>query len=154
MATYNYSSPMTESTTENPAPQGGFKLQEAAGELVAVTCISTFSIVLSHGCEIDQDRKHRMVALVRPLSSNIDPEHQDIIRQNRNYQFFYLPEWNKLPESYVDLRRVSCLGPSYVDSGNRLASLSASAVERLYVQWIRFVTRRDIDLSALTVEST
>src|SRR5215469_5688344 len=37
------------------------------GELVIANCQVTRAIILSHSCDIDNDPKHRLVALIRPL---------------------------------------------------------------------------------------
>ena len=38
------------------------------------------------------------------------------IQQNKRYAFFYLPDGGeKLPESYVDFRRVCTIAPTWVD---------------------------------------
>lgn len=52
---------------ENLAP-GQLPSTPDQGKLVGATCQVTRAMLLTHGCEIDKDKKHRAVALVRPLS--------------------------------------------------------------------------------------
>jgi len=122
------------------------------GSLVATSCQLGLGMLLTYDCEIDNDRKHRMVALIRPLDRQIPPDQQEIIRDNRNFNFLYLPAYlDKMDESYVDLRRVSCLDPALVDQAERVVSLTDVAKKALYTQLFRYLTRHDIsgDLGSL-----
>src|SRR3954465_16074635 len=78
-----------EPVHENPTgtgPKPDFK----KGENVLAFCQISSAILLTHCCEIDKDPKYRLVALVRPLAG-IAPDDRQIIRQNQNYSYFYLP---------------------------------------------------------------
>src|SRR5262249_31379926 len=37
--------------------------------VVPVSCLVDRAILLSYGCEIDKDKQHRLIALIRPMSS-------------------------------------------------------------------------------------
>ncbi len=128
-----------------PAPPGGFKFGDSGGELAATRCQVALGVVLSHGCEIDKDQKNRLVALVRPLDVVPNQEHQQTIRGNRNFSFFYLPDYPmRMGESYVDFRRLSTVHPTFVNPLMRVASLTERAADALLAQLFLFFTRRDL----------
>jgi hypothetical protein len=124
---------------ELPATDGG-------GVSVAALCHVTRAMLLSFDCEIDNDKKHRLVALIRPLPKDWDEETRRILRDGRNYSYFYLPAGaGPLAESYVDFRRISTLSPSWVDNANRLASLTMTARQAMLLQFFRFLSRVELD---------
>lgn len=114
------------------------------GEVVPAFCQVSRAILLTHGCEIDKDSKHRLVALVRPLTS-IPPESRRIIEENRNFSYFHLPpdEARDIEPAYVDFRRITCIAPELVEKGKRLASLGEESARGLMNQLIAYLTRRD-----------
>src|SRR5262245_19762966 len=75
----------------------GYELEELAegtlpttpdeGALVPAVCQVTRAMLLTHDCEIDKDKKHRMVALVRPLPSSMSEQDRATIRENRRFPF-------------------------------------------------------------------
>ena len=143
---YGPSTPQTE-VSESNSPQGGFKF--AQGEQVLASCQVAFAIVLTHGCEIDQDSKQRMVALLRPLSG-VPSEGQEIIRKHRNFSACHFPAYGKIMgESYVDFRRITTLHPDFLKNSERIASLTDDAVKYIQTQFFRFLTRRDISTGEL-----
>jgi hypothetical protein len=114
--------------------------------LIPALCHISRGILLTHGCEIDKDAKHRLIALVRPVRPEWEAEQLAIVRENRNYSYFYLPaSEGKLSESYVDLRRICTVSPHWVDSAIRLASLTAEACQAMLFQLVRFLTRAELD---------
>jgi len=118
---------------------GGFNV---AGENVSAHCQAARGIVLTHGCEIDKDEKHRLVALIRPLVK-VKEQDQQTIRENKNRRFFYLEKYQDvLPESYVDFRRLSTVDPKLINMSERITSLDEKTVLALQAQFIRFITRR------------
>jgi len=134
----------------------GFELEELAegalpttdedGVMVRATCHVTRAMLLTHDCEIDKDKKHRTVALIRPLPEDLPAQDRATIRQNQRHAFFYLPVGGEgLPESYVDFRRVCTVSPQWVDSANRLASLTAEARRAMLLQIFRFLTRVELN---------
>lgn len=103
-------------------------------------------MLLTHDCEIDKDKKHRAVALIRPLPANMPVQDRATIQENRRFAFFHLPsEGDLLPESYVDFRRNCTVSPQSVDSATRLASLTVHAREAMLLQFFRFLTRVELD---------
>jgi hypothetical protein len=103
-------------------------------------------MLLTYDCEIDKDKKHRTVALIRPLPGNMPAEDRAIIQENRRFPFFYLPPGGpELPESYVDFRRICTVSPPWVDSATRLKSLTATARQAMLLQFFRFLTRVELD---------
>jgi hypothetical protein len=106
-------------------------------------------MLLTHGCDLDNDTRNRSVALIRPLGA-VAPEHQEIIRQNRNLSYFYLPQSNEFPESYVDFRRVTSLPPPIVDQSKRIVGLTTTAVQAMQLQFFRSLTRLEPRMEELT----
>ncbi len=130
-------------------PQGGLKITQPEGEQVLASCQVALGMILTHGCEMDKDPKHRQVALIRPLGL-VQPEHQGFIRENKNFSYCYLPAYGEIMgESYVDFRRVTTVHPDLLKDLERIVSLTDEAVNAVQTLLIRFTTRRDIKLDAL-----
>lgn len=116
------------------------------GILVPAHCHITRAMLLTYDCEIDKDRKHRMVALIRPLPASMPAQDRATIRENRRFAFFYLPAGGeRLPESHVDFRRICTVTPTWVDSAHRVASLTTVARQAMLLQFFRFVARVELD---------
>jgi hypothetical protein len=139
-----------------PGNRAGFELEElAAGALpttpaegaqVAATCQISRAMLLTHGCEIDKDKKHRTVALIRLIAANMPEQDRLAIRENRRYALFYLPAGGEsLPESYVDFRRICTISPQWVDSAPRVASLTKPANQAMLLQFFRFLSRAELN---------
>lgn len=127
-------------------PEGALPTTPGEGLLVPVTCQVTRAMLLTYDCEIDKDKKHRTIALVRPLPANMPEPERTTIRQNQRFPFFYLPAGGEqLPESYVDFRRTCTVSPDWVDSASRLASLTPIARQGMLLQFFRFLTRVELD---------
>jgi hypothetical protein len=125
-------------------PGGPFRFNTPEGEDATAWCQVTRAVVLNHDCDIENEPDHRLVALVRPLAPVRDPAHQDIIRRNLNFNYFYLPAGEGLAEGYVDFRRITSLSPAFLAAATRLVSLTPEAVQALQFQFFRFLTRRDL----------
>lgn len=123
----------------------GASFDFSRGGSVSVFCQSSRAVVVSYDCEIDQDRKHLLTALVRPLGVIKEPESRKVIQENRNFGFWYLPadEEFEIVESYVDLRRLTCLDQSFVTGSRKMASLTVDAVRSLQRQMTLYLTRRE-----------
>lgn len=147
--------------TTLPGNRSGYEVEDLAedalpitadeGNLVPAICQVTRALLLTYDCEIDKDKKHRTVALVRPLPANMPEAERAIIRENRRFSFFYLPAGGEmLPESYVDFRRVCTVSPRWVDSAARLASLTVAARQAMLLQFFRFHARVELDTRVFT----
>lgn len=117
------------------------------GGLVSAVCQVGFGMVLTQGCEIDKTEDGPLqIAIIKPLDEIQGDEARDNVRGNYVYRYFYLPENQSMPESYVDFRRVSTIYGDLVDKLERITGLSPIAVEALREQFIDFVTRpEDVD---------
>ncbi len=117
------------------------------GELAPIRCQIGRAVLLSYDCDIEHEKKHLLVALVRSFTAVPEPDRQ-IIRNNENSNFFYLPEEPRfgIPESYVDLRRITCVHPGVLATCRRLASLTPQSVAALQAQLFLFITRREITI--------
>ena len=126
-------------------PEGSVPVTPAGGGLVPATCHVTRAMLLTHGCEIDKDNKHRLVALIRPMPKDWDEENRTIVKEGRDLSFFYLPPGEgQLAESYVDFRRICTVAPQWVDSTTRLGSLSELARQAMLLQFFRFLARVEL----------
>ena len=126
--------------------EGALPTTSEEGILVPAHCQVTRAMLLTYDCEIDKDRKHRTVALIRPLSARMPAQDRATIHENRRFAFFYLPAGGELlPECYVDFRRICTVSPQWVDSATRLASLTAIARQAMLLQFFRFLTRVELD---------
>lgn len=125
-----------------PPPTG--QLDFRSGELVPAFCQVTRGILITRDCEIDKDKKHRLIAMVRPLDV-LPVDDQQKIRESRVYRFFYLPADGprNLTESYVDLRRMTSVEPGVLESGQRLVSLDEGK-PALAAQLMRFLLDREM----------
>jgi hypothetical protein len=127
-------------------PEGALPITPEAGATVPANCHVTRAMLLTHDCEIDKDKKHRTVALIRPLPVAMPASDRATIQQNQRFPFFYLPAGgNQLPESYVDLRRICTVSPQWADSAIRLASLTTAARQAMLIQLFRFLTRVELE---------
>jgi hypothetical protein len=115
------------------------------GVLVPVPCQVTWGILLTHDCEVDKDRKHRTVAMIRTIPAEMPDNDRAIIKQNQRFPFYYLPPLADIPESYVDFRRISTLSPEIVDSATRFASLSQEARQAMLLQFFRYMARVELE---------
>ena len=114
--------------------------------LVPAACQISRAMLLTHDCEIDKDKKHRNVALIRPLPSSMGAKDRITIQENRRFPFFHLPAGGeKLLEGYVDFRRICTVSPQWIDSATRLASLTDGARQAMLLQLFRFLTRVELD---------
>ncbi|MCI0461578.1 MAG: hypothetical protein L0Z62_31905 [Gemmataceae bacterium] len=127
-------------------PQGELPTTPNEGVLVPAQCHVTRAMLLTFDCEIDKDKKHRTVMLIRPLPPDMPEKDRTIIRENRRFPFFYLPaEGDTLPEGYVDFRRICTVSAEWVDSANRLASLTQTARQAMLLQFFHFIARVELD---------
>ncbi len=111
-----------------------------------------FSVLLSHSCEIDKDRDHRVIALVRQMGKNLKPEEKEIIRGNGRIAYFHLPALEgKLPESYIDFRRISTVGPHWLSTATRPTALSDAAMWKTLLAMFLFFSRLRLDPDNLNV---
>jgi hypothetical protein len=116
------------------------------GEEVAAFSQIARAIIISHDCEIDKDKKHAIVALIRSFDESQPETSKQVIRSNKKLSFFHLPALeNVLPESYVDFRRITSLEPTYLEPTKRIASLSDAAVSLLQLLFFRYLTRLELD---------
>ena len=129
----------------------GGVLDFTSGESVSTFCQIGRAIVLNYDCDIENDKKHALVSLVRPLGVGQEAAHCQVIRENRNYSYCYLPADQELglPEAFVDFRRVTCLHPEILAAGTRIASLSQEALRVFQRQLMLYFTRREPNWSAI-----
>jgi hypothetical protein len=104
-----------------------------------------YAILMSHSCEVDKPPPHRVIALVRQVSELNKDAEKDTIRKNGKYACFHLPALEgKLPESYVDFRRISTIGPRWLTLATRKTSLTDEARKKMLFALFRFFTRLEL----------
>ncbi len=128
LAPFEYQFDAEETGLTRTTPLGGFKFSE--GEKVEAFCQLALGMVLTDGCEIDKDQRHRQVALIRPLGHLPSQDQQTI---------------DILAESYVDFRRITTLYPSYLRISSRILSLTDEALKYVKLQIIRYITRLELN---------
>src|SRR5271166_2028818 len=86
------------------------------GENAAIFCQLSKGILLNHDCDIENERAHRLVAMIYPLARIQDPQHRQAIENNQNYTRLFLPFADHFLDepSYVDFRRISCIHPDFL----------------------------------------
>ncbi len=147
LAPFEYQFDAEEGGLVRTPPPGGFKF--STGEQVEAFCQLALGMVLTDGCEIDKDERHRQVALIRPLSP-LPSQDQQTIRENLNFSYCYLPAYSDIiAESYVDFRRITTLHPNYLRFPDRIISLTDEALKYVKTQFIRYVTRRVLNPEAI-----
>ena len=125
---------------------GELPVTPTEGILVPATCQVTRAMLLTQDCEIDKDKRHRLIALIRPIPADMPDSDRTTIRENRKYSFFFLPHGGEpLPESYADFRRICTVSPEWVDSASRLASLTEAARQTMLLQFFRFLGRVELN---------
>ena|GEM_PF-4208594 len=124
-------------------PPGGYRIATPEGAPVVANGQFSNAIMLTYGCDIDHNPRHRMVALVRPLAQINDEGQRNRIRNNSNLYSFHLPAYSEgLEESFVDLRRITSMHPDAVDRCRRVVSLSDTGIAAFFTQFFRFLTRQ------------
>jgi hypothetical protein len=125
------------------------RLQSGTDVLVPVSTLIRPAILLSHGCEIDKDKKHRIIALIRSMADLKEAEKNNI-RSHGRRACFYLPQCgNDLPEGYVDFRRISTVTLEWLESRKRVKSLTEAARRQLLVAFFLFFSRIELTVESL-----
>lgn len=110
------------------------------GEWAAVSIKKRNVMIISRSCQLDkQTRKHVLVAPVTAVATLPQQERKDDklkdLRENKIPHFFYLPETERLPESFADLLVLTPIHRSFFPSGqiesHRLVKLSSAATAGL-----------------------
>jgi len=131
-----------------PTPRPDFHFSQGEN-MAAAFCQVAVGILLSHNCELDKDNKHRLVALIRPLSG-VQEKDRETIKEGRNFSYLYLPAYGDLlSESYVDFRRITTVAPEFLKDARRIVCLTETALAYLYTQFFRYLTRRDLNPEVL-----
>lgn len=104
-----------------------------------------YAVLLSHSCEVDKDKAHRIIALVRQMDGLKESE-KATIRGNGKYSCFHLPALEgRFPESYIDFRRISTVGLDWLSSATRPTALSERARRKMLLAMFLFFSRLQLD---------
>ena len=108
---------------------------------VAANCVTTKVLLLTYDCELDKKMPNWLVSPVIPLSK-LKGEVQANVRKNKIFHLVYLPKYRDiLEESVVVLNQITTLSRVFVESGERVVSLSDIGRRAFYNQHIRWMTR-------------
>jgi hypothetical protein len=101
-------------------------------------------LVLSHDCDLDKPRANQRV-LVAPIQqiAGLEPTHQRTILEQRHLALMPLPAFGSIGDSYADLRLMVSVPRETVLDDKRIASLTDEGRERLQVQIMMFLFRRE-----------
>jgi hypothetical protein len=113
-------------------PPGGFMWQpDGNGEQsMLVQGRLSRAMILSHDCEIDNDPRIRIIAMVRPLTDLVLAAQEEIksgVERPIRYGIFPLGPQVETPAmdwSFVDFRRLTTVRPVVLEKSVRIASLS------------------------------
>jgi len=126
---------------QDHAPSDGFHWDNK--EPVVAEGQLRLGIVLTHDCEIENEdnKRHRLIGLLRRLDL-LSAADQETIIEGRHYGRMYLPVWEEvgMPESYLDLRRVTTLRGDSLPEDQRIASLTDLGRNVLQAAIIRYLT--------------
>ncbi len=113
--------------------------------VIPAACLIDRAILLTYGCEIDKDKRHRLVALVRPMIGFQESE-KETIRANGKYACFHLPAMNgHVEEGYVDFRRLSTVSPDWLEKNKRVTTLAEHARRKLLLRFFLFMSRLQLE---------
>lgn len=103
-----------------------------------------YGLVLSHDCDLDKPRTNQRV-LVAPVGqiAGLEPTLQRTILEQRHLALMPLPALGQLGDSYADLRLIAAVPRETVLDANRVASLTDDGRDRLQVQILKFLFRRE-----------
>lgn len=121
---------------DGDAPSDGFKWDKQDGERLLVRGYLRMGILVSHDCEIDSDTRHRILAMVRPIT-DLQPEHRQAVVDNEQVCALPLAPQDREPQmalSFVDFRRLTTVRPDVLAASNRYASLS-SEIRKALAEW-------------------
>jgi hypothetical protein len=121
---------------DNP-PADGFRWSK---EAVVAEGQLAWGIVLTHDCDLENDdeKSHRLVALLRPFG-DLGEESQGIILRGEHMGRLYLPPWEELdlPETYIDFRRWTTLREDALPPDRRILSMTDDGRRLLHAGLIR-----------------
>jgi len=104
-----------------------------------------YAVLLTHSCEVDKDKNHRVIALIRQMD-RLNPDEKEAIRKNGKFACFHLPPLDgKLPESYIDFRRITTVGIGWLSITKRPAALSEAARQKMLLSMFLFFARLRLD---------
>jgi len=119
------------------------------GEQVSAHCKIDLGIVLTYGCNIENEPNYRLIAYIRSIESlprEYDDGFKDSIRKGGNLDTMYLPELRgHFPESFVDFRHLTTLHPNFLPVEQRVTSLSNERVDEMLTRLFRAFTRLDLN---------
>ena len=101
-------------------------------------------LVLSHDCDLDKPRANQRV-LVAPIQqiAVLETTLQGTILEQRHLALMPLPALGSVGDSYADLRLMVSVPRETISDDKRIASLTDDGRERLQVQIMKFLFRRE-----------
>ena len=112
------------------------------GQRVIASCKRARALLLTYDCEIDKLAVNKWIVLpIIPLSLIPGGSHSDA-KKNKIFSFLFLPSYRDvLEDSLVVLNHSTTLDRKFVETATRILSLSDLGRKALYAQYIRWLTR-------------
>lgn len=108
-------------------PAGGFRWRfDQSGEDILAHGYLYKAMVLSHDCEIENDPRHRTLAMIRPIT-DLQPEDQTRVFDFEVFSAFPLEaqeEEPRMERCFIDFRRLTTVRPEVLTASVRLASVT------------------------------
>jgi hypothetical protein len=102
-------------------------------------------VVLSHDCELDKpkDNGRILLAPVAPIT-DVPEATRTLILEQRTRALIPLPDLGNFGTCFADLRSMTSVPHSLVDSSSRIGSMTDHAVLRLHAQLVSFLLRKQL----------
>jgi hypothetical protein len=118
------------------------EFNDKQGQRVIASCKRARALLLTYDCEIDKPAVRNWIVLpIIPLSFIPGGSHGDA-KKNKIFSLLYLPGYrNVLEDSLVVLNHPTTLDREFIQTATRILSLSDIGRRALYAQYIRWLTR-------------
>ena len=135
---------MSAHAATGPPPRDGFNWASPAGEEVVAHGLIRRAILISHDCEIENDDRYRLIAMVRPLADIAPEVHASILAFEHAAAFPLVAQDQpaEMPLSFVDFRHITVVRPAILERCRKIASLPEQTREALAEHYWQFLFRR------------
>lgn len=125
--------------------------QEDQTSYALAGCVISSALIISHGCAIDKSDDRVLAAPVLPMST-LNPEMQDIVRQQAHRAFMPLLNIANRQDSYCDLRRITPISRAHISDASRVLSMTDAGRDRLHAHMVAFFIERELPNNAFPAD--